>query len=134
MALFLLAVDPSKIAGITELPVIASSTARPEESVKAVKAFVRDSSDFINIYRKKVAISSDLDSLFVSECPSGYGFYSTKSKDCSIYKKCEKWNKKFAFVTLNKCNDGKMFNFDEFICVSAELVKCDSDSPTFVST
>ena len=102
--------------------------------LKSIQGFIRDTSDFINISRKKIFISTDMDSLFVKECPKGFGYYLVRPNDCSIYKKCEYWNKKYSSITLNKCLDDKYFSLESFQCVERSRVQCESDSPKFVFT
>ena len=93
-----------------------------------------DSSEFVNIFRKKVSISSDPESQYAHECPKGFGYYLIKRNECSMYKKCEYWDKKYAIVTLNKCSNEKVFNIETFQCVEKSMSKCNIDSPQFVST
>ena len=93
-----------------------------------------DSSEFVNIFRKKVQISSDPESQYVYECPKGFGYYRVKRNDCSLYKKCEYWDRKFAIVTLNKCTNERVFNIETFECVEKGMINCESDSTQFAST
>jgi hypothetical protein len=103
-----------------------------DDTVKTVKKFTKDLMEFVTISRKKVIIASDIDSLFMNECHKGFGYYSIKKNDCSMYKKCEYWSKSHALVTLNKCLNGNLFSFEKFQCVSEDKVKCDESSPKFV--
>jgi len=105
-----------------------------EQTIKTIQNFAMDSSEFVNIFRKKIVISSDPDSQYVYECPKGFGYYMVKKNECSMYKKCEYWDKKFSIVTLNKCSNERVFNIEKFQCVDKDTVKCDSESPQFVST
>ena len=95
------------------------------ENLKKNSGFLRDPSLFVNIYRTKILKNSVVYSLH--ECQYGFGYYSA-SNDCSKYKICENWDDKYAILTLNKCVDGKVFNFKEFQCVKSNGQVCDANA------
>ena len=61
------------------------------------------------------------------DCPMGFGYYIVKENDCGTFKLCESWDTNFSVVTLNKCNDNKIFSFKTFKCVAKEEFEYDLD-------
>jgi hypothetical protein len=88
------------------------------------------SQNFVNILRMKLRKTSFQFRTY--ECPLGFGYYSLDDdKSCSRYKICQDWDNSFAFLVINKCMNGKVFDFKQLKCVDSSLIKCDPDVDRF---
>ena len=67
-----------------------------------------------------------------NDCPLGFGYYTMDDDmGCSRYRICENWDNIYAFLIINKCIDGKVFDFKKLKCVDSKVYKCNPDISLF---